>query len=218
MDISHSKSTNLKESIRKEIRHATINFAHVPAPSLDLAKSLFPPIENVPQTFLDNFSSAGGKWHVSPKERFKSDFFAFLNGQKYNAIFNASPLFTRMLFTEKNSHVYNALMPGLPMDAVVVYADILIARSGSLLFSQKYLTTPSVKNIANDLIICAFASHIVPDLKDALHIQKQMNKDVPLEFTEIVMPQPPLQENGKSYYTTTNPRFILLLINDLPQN
>jgi L-lactate utilization protein LutC len=98
------------------------------------------------------------------------------------------------------------------VDVAIVYSDMLIARTGSMLFTQKFSLYPSVKNITKDIIVVAFEKNLVLDLKDALALQQEKNQGIPYDFMEVITPTKPVNDKGEEDYSPLEPRYILLLI------
>ncbi len=88
----------------------------------------------------------------------------------------------------------------------------MIARSGSLLFTQKHSLYPSVKNLAKDLLIISFTSNVVPDVKHALANTRKNEPTGQLPICEIVLPTKLEKLENKEEYTPISPRFNLILI------
>jgi L-lactate utilization protein LutC len=100
------------------------------------------------------------------------------------------------------------------VDVAIFYSDILIARTGSMLFTQKYSRYPSIKNIAKNIIVIAFEKNLVLDFKDAFTLQQEKNQGIPYDFVEIITPTKPVNEKGETNFSPLEPRFILLLIQE----
>jgi hypothetical protein len=99
-----------------------------------------------------------------------------------------------------------------PVDMTIVYSDFLIARSGSLLFSPKYSLYPSIKNLAKNIFVIAFENHIVPDLKTIFEMQENLSQRKNFDFFEIITPTNPVNDSDETFFSSTDPMFILFLI------
>ena len=99
-----------------------------------------------------------------------------------------------------------------PADAAIVFSDALIAHSCSFVFSPRNSLYPSVKGIASDLIIVAFANNIVPDMKTALAMQQERNEGKLYELNEIICPTPLTIRDNQEIRTPLTPRYILMLV------
>jgi L-lactate utilization protein LutC len=98
------------------------------------------------------------------------------------------------------------------VDVAIVYSDMLIARTGSMLFTQKFSLYPSVRNITKDIIVVAFEKNLVLDIKDTFQLQQEKNQGNLYDFVEIITPTKPVNDKGEENYSLLEPRFILLLI------
>ncbi|MEG1556521.1 MAG: hypothetical protein RR356_07345 [Bacteroidales bacterium] len=205
------KNTSSKETIRRNIRHALSSKSPNTFPNIDINSELFEPIPDLLKEFVVNFRAMGGKYIPCTKENFVERLLKLIASQQYQSLLNTSTSLTNFL-VENEISFYNVIDANSPVDAALVYADILIARSGSFVCSQKSSLYPSVKNLAQDLIIVSFLPNIVSDIKNAIALQQKRNQNAVHEMTEIVTPAIPPIIDGKENYSPLNPRYILLLI------
>jgi hypothetical protein len=89
-----------------------------------------------------------------------------------------------------------------------VYAEALIAISGSVFFSNENSYYVSVKNLAKDLIVISFAEKIVTTISEALALQWQ-NGSNEGSIYEILTPT---LFSSPDKYSAKEPRIILMLI------
>jgi L-lactate utilization protein LutC len=206
-----TKNTSSKETVRKNIRHALASKSSSKFPNIDLTSELFDPLDNVTIDFVNNFRNAGGKYIPCTKENFMERLIKLIKSQQYKSILNTSSSLDVQL-TKNNIFYYNSIDSSSPVDAVIVYSNLLIARTGSMIFSQKNSLYPSVRNLGKDMIVVAFANHIISDLKEALNAQQQINGANIPPVSEIITPTLPELVDGKEIFSPSESRIILLLV------
>ena len=211
--LNNSKNTASKELIRRNIRHALASKNLQPLKNPDTNMPLYPQMEQLLKQFVDNFRSQGGKCRLCHKSSFFEDLSKFIHIQKYDTILNTCDFLSSML-TEYKINFQTCINPNESADLAIVYADFFIARSGNLLFSQEFTLYPSVKNLAKDILIVGFATNVVPDVKIALDFRRKNEHLNQSNFREILAPVPPYFVDGEEVFTPSNPRLILLLINE----
>jgi len=204
-------NTTSKENMRRKIRHALTQKSTSKFPHIDIHADLFEKPENTVADFFHNFRNAGGKLIPCNKDNFVEFLYKVIVGQRYATILNTSHFIAPAL-TQKNLNYITCIGAHQQADVTIVYADILIARTGSMLFSQKFSLYPSVRNITKDIIVVAFEKNLVLDLKDAFVLQQEKNQGNLYDFAEIITPTKPVNDRGEENYSPTEPRFILLLI------
>lgn len=205
------QNTSPKEIIRRNIRHALSNKSPVKFPNIDISKELFDEVKEPADTFVKKFRENGGKFIPCDRSQFNEYLLKLLKSQRYNSIFCAEHSLARLL-TDSQIPYMNTLLPNIPADAAIVYSDLLIARSGSIVFTQRYQLYPSIKNMASDIIVIAKIQNIVRDLKEALQIQMTRGLKNPVPFFEIITPTLPLDKENESGYSPSSPRYILFLV------
>ena len=107
-----------------------------------------------------------------------------------------------------------------PVDAVIVYAEFLIARTGSIVLSQRggLMLYPSIRNLARNIIVLSQASRIIPDLRylteSMTTVQQKENRgeevDFDFDMLEIIRPG----KTDDASLSPTQPHFSLLLVVD----
>lgn len=224
---------NAKDNICQSIRKALATPVHVPDINMD--QELFPPIPNMLECFKQNFEAAGGK--LVP---FQMDV-SRMNDRAYASHFQKSvydylkdyELETNRCMTVLNTSsqlapvLANFNIPTIdyirnsePVDAAIVYAEFLIARTGSIVLSQRggLMLYPSIRNLARNIIVLSQSSRIIPDLHTLTQltttIQQKENRieesDFDFDMMEIIRPSL-VEDNGAS---PTAPHFSLLLVVD----
>jgi len=204
-------NTSSKEHMRRKIRHALTQKSTSKFPYIDIHTDVFEKPENLLTEFCTHFRNAGGKFIVCDKSNFIDILHKLIVGQRYSTILNTNHSISPAL-TKRNLNFITCIDSHQQVDVAIVYSDILIARTGSMLFTQKYSLYPSVRNITKDIIVVAFEKNLVLDLKDAFHVQQEKNQGLLYDFVEIITPTKPINDKGEENYSILEPRFILLLI------
>ena len=206
-----SQNTSPKEVIRKNIRHALNSKNQQKYPNINLSTELFPEIDIPIEKFTTQFRQNGGLYIPCELEQLGDYLKRLITSQKYGNIFCAEKSLCGLLSANGISYT-NVLTSNDSIDAMVTFSSVLIARNGSVVFSQKYQKYPSIKGIAKDIIVIAKFQALVPSLKDALQIQTERNQEQSLPFYEIITPSFPEKIEEQYNYTPQHPRIILFLI------
>ena len=204
-------NTTSKENMRREIRHALTQKSLSKFPNIDIHAEVFEKPENMLAEFAHHFKNAGGKVVACNRENFADILHKVIKSQGFTTILNTNHAIAPAL-EQKNLNFLTCMGTHQQVDVAIMYADALIARTGSVLFTQKYSLYPSVRNIAKDIIVVAFDKALVLDLKDAFQRQQEKNQGSLYDFVEIITPTKPVNDKGKENYSPLEPRFILLLI------
>lgn len=184
-----TKSTACRNDVYKALRTALSSQSPIVVPRIDRNVPLFDPILNPLETFYENFTRKGGKCVVIEVDRSRmpdrqyaisklNDIYGYVKTEvsqgRYNTVLNASPKLARVLESYQIPFV-SALPVGQPADAAIIYAEYLVARTGSIVFSQReeLMLYPSARNLARNLIVLAGNNCLVPDLKDVLRAATQ---------------------------------------------
>jgi len=200
-----------KEYIRGVIRKSTVSHDHIPdgQPSSDFLT----PMDNVQVEFWQNFQANGGKILRCHTRQDRLKFLKMLaQDQQYNVVLNTHNNLCSDLEQAQMNYV-NSISTSMPIDAVVVLSTALVARNGSIGFTQPISRFVSMRNLALDVIVISRMVDIVPDFETALQRTPKVAKDAGMEF---IAPTPLPKENDKEVRTTKNPRYILLLLDDNP--
>jgi len=204
-------NTTTKESMRRKIRHALTQKSTSKFPYIDIHADLFEKPENLLAEFCTNFRNAGGKFIMCDKDNFVDILHKLIVGQRYGTILNTNNSISPAL-SKRNLNYITCIDSHRQVDVAIVYSDMLIARTGSMLFTQKYSLYPSVRNITKDIIVVAFEKNLVLDLKDAFLLQQEKNQGMLYDFSEVITPTKPVNDKGEDNFSPLEPRFILLLI------
>lgn len=200
-----------KEYIRGVIRKSTVSHDHKPdgKPS----SQYLAPMENVQAEFWKNFQANGGKILRCCTRQDRQKFLKRLAADKqYNVVLNTHNNLCGDLEQAQINYI-NTISTTMPIDAVVVLSTALVARNGSIGFTQPISRFVSMRNLALDVIVISRMADIVPDFETALQRNTKFAKDAGMEF---VTPTPLPKENGDEVRTTKNPRYILLLLDENP--
>lgn len=209
-----------KESIRQNIRNALSNKMEVLNSELDMNMNadVYEPIANLSASFIEKFREAGGLYVPCTNQDLIPILIKLCKSQKYQNILSTSPFFSQYLDKHQVPYI-TTLAPGEPADAALVVSNQLIARTGSIGFSQVLNVYPSVKGLARDLVVISRERCIFQDLDDALKAQVAKDENNAFPMTEFLCPTHIEKVDGVPQSTPVNPRVILLLVSDHePQN
>ena len=211
MDQNETNFITDKEYIRGVIRKSVVSHDHIEdgRPSLDYLA----PMTNVQVEFWQNFQANGGKILRCHTRQDRLDLLRRLaEDQQYNAVVCTHNNLCPDLEQAQMNYV-NTLSTNTPMDAVVALSTTLVARTGSIGFTQPVSRFLSMRNIAKDVIVISRMIDIVPDIESALDRNKKFAQEAGMEFvTPSVLPQ----VDNKEVRTPQQPRYILLLLDERP--
>lgn len=229
-----TRNTSCKNKISKAIRTALSTPSQDPIPDISKSTSLFDEIPDELSEFVSQFEEAGGKCIIFTLNRNRmrandkqyisnklSEIYGYVQTEidqgGFQTVLNASPKLADVLQTFHIPFV-DSIPADSPVDAAIVYAEYLIPRTGSLVFSQRsnLLLYPSVRNLAKNLIVlagCVFAH----DLKDLFvqlsqpsQSEERPTEDVELQFDMMEILRPTRVVEGN--YTVANPHVTLVLL------
>ena len=209
MNNNESSFITDKEYIRGVIRKSTLSHEHIEdgQPS----SQYLAPMTNVQVEFWQNFQANGGKILRCKDRQDRLKFLKMLDDDQHNnVVLNTHNNLCPDLEQAQMNYV-NAISVNMPIDAVVVLSTLLVARTGSIGFTQPVARFVSMRNIAKDVIVISRMGDIVPDMESALERNKKFAKEAGVEFvTPTVLPK----EDGKEVRTPQHPRYILLLLDE----
>lgn len=197
-----------KEYIRGVIRKSTVSHDHIEdgKPS----SRFLAPLDEVQVEFWQNFQANGGKILRCSTRQERQNYLQMLaQDMQYNVVLNTHNNLCNDLEQAQINYI-NTISTSMPIDAVVVLSTALVARNGSIGFTQPISRFVSMRNLAFDVIVISRMKDIVPDFESAL-AQNEQFKGASMEF---ITPSPLPHENGKEVRTTKNPRYILLLLDE----
>jgi hypothetical protein len=203
-----------KEYIRGVIRKSTLSHDHIDEgqPSTDF----FAPMDNVQVEFWQKFQANGGKILRCHNRQDRIKYLQMLaQDQQYNVVLNTHNNLCPDLEQSQINYI-NSVSLNMQIDAVVAMSVFLVARTGSIGFTQPFSRFVSMRNLALDVIVISRMKDIVPDMETALARNFKYTQGAGMEF---ITPEPLVKENGKEVRTPQKPRYILLLQDDpQPQN
>ena len=202
--------TTEKEIIRRNIRHALGYKAQNKFSNLDISTNLFNDGDNLLKTFVENFRNVGGKFIPCTPEQLIPKLLALIHDQQYQKIIAIDDSLIQLLRSH-DKQVKKDLVNGEPAHAAIFHTDALIARNGSMCFTQKNILHTSVYNLAHDIIIVADTDSVKLNLIEAMEHLMTVYGAIP-SFIEVVKPAQPNEIDGKPVITPASPRFILFLV------
>ena len=188
------KNNHCKNDICNNVRSALATKSENQFPRIDRKDKVFDPLDDPYQNFKKEFTEAGGLLYEFEVERARMSDGSYVSqrlGEIYNQIKFAvdAGRWTRVL--NASAHLSNILrqfhidfVETLPesehADAVIVYAEHLIARTGHVVLSQRgqHMLYPSIAGLARNIIILSGNASIINDLKD---LTERMTTTVPQE-------------------------------------
>jgi L-lactate utilization protein LutC len=207
---NESVDTTEKEIIRRNVRHALSDKMQNKFPNLDVVTNLFEDGDGLSKTFVKNFRNAGGKFIPCTSEQLIPKLMNLIESQQYKKIMAIDDSLIQFLRSH-GKQVKKDLVNGEPAHAAIFHTDALIAREGSICFTQKNILHTSIYNLAQDVIVVAHEDHIKLNFKETMdHLVNVHGTQPPL--IEIITPSPHTEVNGKEVITPANPRFILFLV------
>ena len=205
-----SADTTEKEIIRRNIRHALSDKAQNRFPNLDISTNLFEDGDNLLKTFVENFRNGGGKFIPCNPKQLIPRLLTLVQDQQYQRIIAIDDSLIQLL-RNYDKQVKKDLIDGVPADVAIFHTDALIAREGSLCFTQKNILHTSIYNLAQDVIVVANAENVKLNIKEAMDHLTNLYNTLP-SLIEIATPIPHEIIDGKPVITPASPRFILFLV------
>lgn len=227
------KNNHCKNDICNNIRSALSTKSETQLPPIDRKDRVFDPLDDSYQNFKKEFTEAGGLLYEFEVERARMTDNSYVSqrlGDIYNQIKFAVDAGRWKRVLNASAHLSNILrqfnigfVETLPesehADAVIVYAEHLIARTGHVVLSQRgqHMLYPSIAGLARNIIILSGNASIVNDLKDLTERmtttvpQENRPDDLNLKFNmmEILRPAP-LAEGEEP--TVAKPNVMLMMI------
>lgn len=203
-----------KEYIRGVIRKSVVS--HDQLSEGQSSTNYLKPLGDIRVEFWRNFQANGGKILRCRTNGDRMNYLKKLSeDQQYNVVLNTHENLRHDL-ERIGVNFFNAISTTTPVDAVVTLSTLLVARNGSIGFTQPISRFLSMRNLARDVIVISRVNDIVPDIESALHRNLKFGGDAGVEF---IAPSPLPKENGKEVRTLQHPRYILLLLDEnRPQN
>lgn len=227
------KNNHCKNDICNNIRSALTTKSEIQFPRIDRKDKVFDPLDEPYQSFKKEFTEAGGLLYEFEVERARMTDSTYVSqrlGEIYNQIKFAvdAGRWTRVL--NASAHLSNILrqfhidfVETLPesehADAVIVYAEHLIARTGHVVLSQRgqHMLYPSIAGLARNIIILSGNASIINDLKDLTErmtttvSQENRPDELNLKFNMMEILRPALLAEGEEP-TVAKPNIMLMMI------
>lgn len=158
-----------KEKILKNIRNALINKLENPFQSIDFESLLYSSEdEGQDVIFAREFTRIGGKFMYCANEmELQQGLVEIINSNSIRDIYTPEPGISALLESE-GIQVSTSESELLSMKTGVSFCEALISRTGSILLTSAQKSGRKLMAYADTHIIIAFASQLVPDIKDAL--------------------------------------------------
>lgn len=227
------KNNNCKNDIFSRIRSALSTKSDTVVPQIDRKDKVFDPLEEPYQNFKKEFTEAGGTLYEFEVERARmsdGNYVAQRLGEIYSQIKYAieAGRWTRVL--NVSSHLSNILRQfnidfvesigeTEHADAVIVYAEYLIARTGHLVLSQRgnHMLYPSIAGLAKNVIVLSGNASIINDLRDltskmsTIVAQENRPDELDFKFNMMELLRPSKFEEGEEP-TVAKQNVILMMI------
>lgn len=198
-----------KDHVRRNLRDALLHKKPLLQP-IDNSTPVLPPIENPVATFINNFRKAGGFYISCNKENMLPKLSAIIESQKFSRVLNTNAAFRKTL--DKHNIRYEEVIDlNYPADAVIVFSEILVARTGSIGFTQDVARYVSMKNLGKNLIVVSRDFCVKNEMEDALNYLHNQQYHSDLSMVEFLRPTQPKNSNGEDDFQPTQPRFILMM-------
>lgn len=204
---------NDKENIRKNIRESLVNKRRAPAYGNNVSDYKENPIDDLFVEFITNFRKSGGKYIPCTTDDLVKKLVKIGQSQKYNILLNTSPNLAKYLQKYGVRYV-SAINTREPVDAALFFSNVLVARTGSIGFTQSVSQYASAKNLSKNIIVVSRGRCIFQELEDALNYQKSMNNGEDVPLMEFITPVLPEVINGTPQYSPKNPQIILMLVEE----
>lgn len=227
------KNNICKNDICNAIRSALTTKSETQIPCIDRKERFFDPLEDSYLNFKKEFTEAGGLLYEFEVERSRMSDSSYVSQRLediYSQIKYAVEAGRWMRVLNASAHLSNILkqfqidfVETLPesesADAVIVYAEHLIARTGHIVLSQRgqHMLYPSIAGLARNIIVLSGNASLLDDLKD---LTGKMTTTVPQEnrpdelnfkFNMMEILRPTLLQEGEEP-TLAKPRIMLMMI------
>ncbi|MDY6326180.1 MAG: hypothetical protein SPL47_02560 [Bacteroidales bacterium] len=197
-----------KEYVRRAIKNPA---SHTNLPEGLPSKQLLSYIDNPAMEFWKNFQEQGGLiLRCNTSQERMSNIQKLAKSQQYNFVLSTHPNISKELEHLQINHL-NAIPANSTVDAVVALSTTLVARNGSIGFTQPISRFLTLANIAKDVIVISRMRDIVPDIEDALVKNRKNAGEAGLEF---LTPTHVAAQPDNDQRTAKNPRIILLLLSE----
>jgi len=183
--------TTTKEKVLKKVRNALISKIPSPFQSVDFDSAIYNNRDDDQSViFVEEFTSTGGKFiYCENEDELMENLAAAISDLQLGAVFCTEEKLLYLLNRAEipaTSDTSNLCM----VKATLTFCEYLVARIGSIMVSSKTNSGRRLHVIPEKHLVVAYASQLVPDLKDALRPLKQrnLNGDLPSLITLISGP------------------------------
>lgn len=183
--------TTTKEKVLKKIRNALISKIPSPFQSIDFESAIYNTREDDQSViFVEEFSSNGGKFLYCENEDELTENLATVISDLEIETINCTEEKLLYLLNQAEIPATSEESNIREIKASLTFCDYLVARIGSIIVSSKANSGRRFHVIPEKHLIVAYASQLVPDLKDALRDLKlrNLNGDIPSLVTLISGP------------------------------
>jgi len=179
-----------KEKVLKYVREALISRTDQPFPQVEYEKPVFREMEeSLDINFAQELTATGGLFIYCEKEEEVIDGIKFLmNDRKWDSIFALEPAIVNLLTKAQIKCNYDHIQL-TDSQVVMTGCEALVARLGSIMVSTGQLAGRQIFVYPEIHIVLAYASQLVPDIKDALtRLRKKYEPKMPSMVTLITGP------------------------------
>ena len=179
-----------KEKVLKYVREALISRTDQPYPQVEYEKPVFREMEESPDiNFAQELTNAGGLFVYCENEEEIINGLQFLvNDRKWESVFALEPSIINLL-TKANIPCIFEHDQLTQAQVGMTGCEALVARLGSIMVSTGQLAGRQIFAYPEIHIVFAYASQLVPDIKDALvKLRKKYDQRTPSMVTLITGP------------------------------
>ena len=184
------KKSKAKSRVLREVRDALIHQTKDTYVNLDFESPIFKEIsETLDVNFAQEFGKVSGKFvYCENHEDFLHSLSSLINENNWGNIFCGEQTTLGTLLTKGGIQYTNEASKFLDQEVGITSCEFLIARTGSIMVSSRQAGGRRSFIYPPIHIVVAYASQLVPDIKDALkEIQKKYAK-LPSLITTITGP------------------------------
>ena len=179
-----------KEKVLKYVREALISKTDQPFPRVEYEKPVFREMEeSLDINFAQELTSAGGLFIYCESEEEVIEGIKFLvKDRKWESIFALEPTIINLLTKAQINCVFEHDQLSLAQVGMTG-CEVLVARLGSIMVSTGQMAGRQLFIFPEIHIVLAYASQLVPDIKDALiRFRKKYDQRMPSMLTLITGP------------------------------
>lgn len=183
--------TTTKEKVLKKIRNALISKIPSPFQSVDFESAIYNNREDDQSViFVEEFTSTGGKFLYCENEDELMENLASVISDLQIETINCTEEKLLYLLNQAEIPATSEESNFRVVKASLTFCDYLVARIGSIVVSSKSNSGRRLHVVPEKHLVVAYASQLVPDLKDALRGIKLRNQngDIPSLVTLISGP------------------------------